>query len=241
MILALVSFTVAYMIYFLLNMYSKKKIVNENFSASKTNSEKSFTNTDKWGDSEYNLIHEITPLGKSLLKNIPKIQFPNNDSITTQLELEAIKSKISRVDELHRMQIKDEVYLDTMLDRFDITNQEKRSIESIMRTEIDPIIMNMKQQYNRTRPYRLNDNIIPIIEPPKHPSYPSGHAVQSFFSAFLLGEKYPNKRDHYIRVAERLSVNREYAGVHYESDTKYGRQIAETLFKHFSGTHNPLM
>lgn len=96
-----------------------------------------------------------------------------------------------------------------------------------MKNEINSIIMSVKEKYNRVRPYYLDDTIKPTIEQPKHPSYPSGHSTQSYFIAYILSEKYPDKREKFLKVAHQMSVNREYAGVHYESDTKFGKLVAK--------------
>ena len=74
-----------------------------------------------------------------------------------------------------------------------------------------------------------------------HPAYPSGHSTQAFFIAYILGEKYPAKKQMYSHIANTISVNREYAGVHYKSDTSYGKIVAQNIYKHFSNKNNPLL
>ena len=87
----------------------------------------------------------------------------------------------------------------------------------------------------------LDNSIIPTIDPPQHPSYPSGHSIQSYFIAYILSEKYPDKRQYFINVATKIAVNREYAGVHYESDTKFGKLVAQKIFKYFSNSRYPVV
>ena len=86
-------------------------------------------------------------------------------------------------------------------------------------------------KYNRVRPPYFDNRVIPWISVPLHPSYPSGHAVQSYTIAYLLSEKYPYKKMIYFESAKRISRNREVMGLHYPSDTEYGKKIARIIFE----------
>ena len=98
----------------------------------------------------------------------------------------------------------------------------------------DPIIMNLKVKYDRIRPSKFDKRVKEIIDLPDHPSYPSGHACQSYTIAYLLSLKYPDKEKFYLNYAKEVSENREIMGLHYPSDSEYGRKIAEEIVK-FSG------
>ena len=200
-----------------------------------------FSNTDKWGYQEKQLLDKLTSKGKKIIQYIPDIPFPTNLSYEAKEELKHIKHLQLKVNENIKNEIHKEIYLNGMLDRFQISSSDREKIISFLTTEIDPIIMNLKKKYNRVRPYHLDKTIIPIIEPPEHPSYPSGHATQSFTIAYLLSEKYPNKKDFFNTIANKISKNREYAGVHYKSDTKFGNIVAKKLFEYFSNEKNPLL
>ena len=128
-----------------------------------------------------------------------------------------------------------------MLDKFSIDKKEYNILIKFISKSVDPIILNLKKKYNRVRPYRLDTSIIPSIKPPKHPSYPSGHSIQSFIIAYLLSEKYPEKKNFFMKTAYSIAKNREYAGVHYSSDTIYGTIIAQKLSELFSNENNPLL
>lgn len=200
-----------------------------------------FSSSDKWGTLEKKLVTDITPVGIMILKSLPRIQFPDNSSVETKLELQDIHKKQISVSKTRIRDINNQIYLISMLDKLSVTRNDRIIIKDLLKREIDPIIMALKKEYNRARPYRLDETIIPIIDPPKHPSYPSGHSTQAYFIGLLLSEKYPGKKTHYMSVASEIAVNREYAGVHYSSDTLYGKIIANHLFQHFSNTNNPLL
>ena len=101
-----------------------------------------------------------------------------------------------------------------------------------------PIYFTLKYKYNRVRPYFLIKNLNTYAPHPSHASYPSGHSTQMHFVAHYLSNKYPNKRDEYFKIANEIGVNREYAGVHYTSDTEFGKKIAKIIFENLPSINN---
>lgn len=196
-----------------------------------------FSNTEKWGIKELSVKRKISKQGKKIMKELPYKPFPSNYSLTTKAELKNILKKQENIDETMIKKIREELDLNVMVDRFKIAFTDKKSIIYIIVNHVDPIIMNLKERYNRVRPYILNKKIKALIDPPKHPSYPSGHSVQAYFIAYMLINKYPNNEDFYLSIADDIAVNREYAGVHYESDTKYGKEIAKILCDKFKNEY----
>lgn len=212
------------------------KPIYESFSNKKT-----FSNTQKWGSEEYDFLQKLTPLGKKIIDSIPYTPFPPNNSTETKLEIQNIKDKMKKLKEKQQDNIENELYLTNMIDNFNANMEDKHIIYNMMKNEVNSIIMKVKEKYNRVRPYYLDNTIKPTIEPPKHPSYPSGHSTQSYFIAYILSEKYPDKREQFLKIAHQMSVNREYAGVHYDSDTKFGKLVAKKIFEYFSNNNNPLL
>lgn len=229
-ILLIITITITIIIFFTI------KPIYESFSDKKT-----FSNTQKWGSKEYDFLQKLTPLGKQIIDSIPHTPFPHNNTTETKIEIQNIKNKMENRTEKQQKNIENELYLTNMIDNFNASMEDKYIIYNIMKYEINSIIMKVKEKYNRVRPYHLDDTIKPTIEPPKHPSYPSGHSTQSYFIAYILSEKYPDKREQFLKIAHQMSVNREYAGVHYESDTKFGKLVAKKIFEYFSNNNNPLL
>ncbi|GFE48361.1 hypothetical protein So717_01140 [Roseobacter cerasinus] len=89
-----------------------------------------------------------------------------------------------------------------------------------------------KHLFGRPRPSAFDPRVDPIIDVPTHSSYPSAHAVQTHLIAHALAEVYEDSSlvGRLFDVAERISVNREYAGVHYSSDSEAGKLIAQAAF-----------
>ncbi len=79
---------------------------------------------------------------------------------------------------------------------------------------------------------------MPPVDIPGHASYPSGHATESYLLAGILAEVMPaeaSKRTNandpdstpLRRLAERVARNREVLGLHYPSDSKAGKYLAD--------------
>ncbi|MEO1551503.1 MAG: S8 family serine peptidase, partial [Pseudomonadota bacterium] len=95
------------------------------------------------------------------------------------------------------------------------------------------IAYHLKAQYQRPRPHVQDYRVEPSIPVPTHSAYPSAHAVQTHLIAHGLAEVYEGPTGmvaEMFDVAERVSVNREIAGMHYPTDTEAGRMIAQVVF-----------
>lgn len=87
-----------------------------------------------------------------------------------------------------------------------------------------------KKRFDRVRPEFLESRLRPTILTPLHPAYPSGHATEAYFIALFLSYFEPSRREAFIKDAVRIAKNREYAGVHYSSDSEAGFRLAEQVF-----------
>ncbi len=92
------------------------------------------------------------------------------------------------------------------------------------------MVMPLKYHYSRPRPWTLMPELVPPIDVPGHPAYPSGHAMTAHlmagFMLTLLPAGHPG-RDLMCPLAERIAINREVVGVHYRSDSEAGRIAAD--------------
>jgi subtilisin family serine protease len=94
-------------------------------------------------------------------------------------------------------------------------------------------VMHFKKRFARARPSQIEPRIAPLLEVPGHPAYPSGHSTQNFLIAHLLSEVIGDDAELIARVfaiARRVAENREYAGLHYASDTQAGEDLARDIF-----------
>jgi acid phosphatase (class A) len=95
--------------------------------------------------------------------------------------------------------------------------------------------MYWKHKYNRPRPAQIYPALMPAILSPAHASYPSNHALQSHLVAWCLydifeGQVAAAMRTPLFALADRIAVNREIVGVHFESDSAAGEGLAAKLF-----------
>ncbi|MGO6993973.1 phospholipid phosphatase, partial [Rhizobium johnstonii] len=68
----------------------------------------------------------------------------------------------------------------------------------------------------------------PLLAVPVHESYPSNQSFQCFSIAFAFSTILPEHpaTDELARIAQNVAENREWAGLHYPSDTQAVRDIA---------------
>ena len=103
-----------------------------------------------------------------------------------------------------------------------------------LKKELSSLILNLKYRFNRPRPKQLIDKLkidvgdvdILNFESANTPAYPSGHAIQSHVIANILSRMYPKYERSLENIADRISLSRVQAGVHYLSDIHIGKEIA---------------
>jgi membrane-associated phospholipid phosphatase len=109
-------------------------------------------------------------------------------------------------------------------------------------------VMHYKRYFNRPRPSQYSPALLPPIDVPGHASFPSGHATESLLIALCLewvmpaaastpaGNAPDNPPPPYPgisplqQLAQRIARNREVLGLHFPSDSKAGRLLAQKTF-----------
>jgi membrane-associated phospholipid phosphatase len=113
-------------------------------------------------------------------------------------------------------------------------------------------VMHYKMLYNRPRPSQYSPALLPPIDVPGHASFPSGHATESLLIALCLEEVMPGAasspklplggfapdnppppmpgKSPLQQMASRIARNREVIGLHFPSDSKAGRLLAQQSF-----------
>jgi hypothetical protein len=107
-----------------------------------------------------------------------------------------------------------------------------------------------KNIFNRARASRFSPDLMPLIDPPGHASYPSGHATQARLIALCLEQVMPGaiipvaappppppplldpvtEMSPLRMMASRIARNREVAGLHFPSDSLIGKKLADGSF-----------
>ena len=94
-----------------------------------------------------------------------------------------------------------------------------------------PIVISIKRHYGRDRPTKTAERLGvqwrgDDLDSAQSPSYPSGHTIQAYVHAVILGRKFPQHAEDFLSLAEMISQSRIDRGVHFPSDVDFGRQIA---------------
>nr|WP_250811341.1 phosphatase PAP2 family protein [Neorhizobium tomejilense] len=99
-----------------------------------------------------------------------------------------------------------------------------------------------KSQFNRLRPNQFESLLRPLLPVPVHESYPSNHAFQCFSIVFAFSTILPEHpaTDELARIAQNVAENREWAGLHYPSDTQAGRDLARRFAPYLHDAFGPL-
>ena len=92
-------------------------------------------------------------------------------------------------------------------------------------------IMLYKRIFNRARPAQVAPEKLNALTSMTgdNPSYPSGHAYQSFYTAKLLSKWEPARKKEWNEIAERIAYLRVYMGIHYPSDVEFARRLVARL------------
>jgi len=153
----------------------------------------------------------------------------------TAREIEVIK-KLQPLREKHQADIDIEIELEGIYGRFYTllnASPDTHPKMDLFMTQVfrnsTRVVFYFKDYFNRARPYHYYPEINATIEPPQHPSYPSGHAAQAYSLALALAEAFPSRREDLNAVAYKIATNREIGGVHYKSDSEAGKVLAIQL------------
>lgn len=98
-----------------------------------------------------------------------------------------------------------------------------------------PVLLTLKAHHNAARPWEVDPHLHPVVDNPGHPAYPSGHTCQTLLAVLMIKLVLPSRllTGAAVKTIEDLAadtaVNREYAGLHYESDTLAGARLAHSL------------
>jgi hypothetical protein len=106
-----------------------------------------------------------------------------------------------------------------------------------------PFIMYFKHEFKRPRPTQLEPRLRPVVDVPQHPAYPSGHSTQSHLVALLMRavSGRADVESALWSAADRIAENREYAGLHYPSDSACGVELAKLIAPIFIQENQPMI
>jgi hypothetical protein len=100
--------------------------------------------------------------------------------------------------------------------------------------QTDALLNFLKNVINRPRPYQLakayNLSLYPLMRTDAMTAaYPSGHALTGFVMADHYSKKHPEISEDLQNLGMKIANSREITGIHYPSDTKISRMIADII------------
>lgn len=174
---------------------------------------------------------------KELMNKYQNMECP--DEFTTLQELKILQDMMNNVSEDDlQFAINAEVDEEEMYRKFMRShgiNLPETFISDIFK-QTDPILFYMKKYFNRARPEQFaNSNNIPfnvlITHTANHPSFPSGHAFDSYILSHILKQIVPSKTHEIDEFAKRMRNSRNNVGLHYISDNLISQQLATDVLQ----------
>ena len=102
---------------------------------------------------------------------------------------------------------------------------------------IEPSIYHFKRYFCRGRPLRQCRGLDVMFDKvelknfPGHPAFPSGHATVAHVFAGLIAARQPHLAQAVETEAAAVARRREIAGLHYQSDSAAGKDLAQQMVK----------
>ena len=163
------------------------------------------------------------------ISSFKKQKPPSNNSFDTAQEIKALKKIPLRKDFVKKYDDIEAAFKKTAKEQ-GVEDYDKSIAKKLIK-ESAPVIMKLKKYHDRPRPYELDKNLTAFkMKSMETPSYPSGHSVQGVLIGSVLKMKYGKSA--FMQTAKNISHSRKVARAHYESDSKNGEQIGNSMFKH---------
>lgn len=131
--------------------------------------------------------------------------------------------------------------IDRLIDTYGVNPLRAARILAVTQSAInDAMIINWRFKYltDIARPDQVDPDLVPLLETPPFPAYPSGHATAAGCMEGILGYFFPAEKERLHEIAEENALSRLYAGVHFPADNeeglRLGRQVADAVVKHVS-------
>jgi len=196
-----------------------------------------FSNTGTWDDGLLAISDQETRYPKEIFASIILTPPPINSSAEAFTEITVLKSyrdlrSAEKIEDIVSENEPETLYVGkySLVEYTDGTFPATAQLLKDSYQDVTVITLREKKLFDRVRPSILDATIDTVVPVPGHPAYPSGHSTQQHFVAYVLSELDPLHSADYISRADEIAKNREIAGLHYQSDTRAGVELAKQFF-----------
>lgn len=188
-----------------------------------------FSNTQNWFDYADRVLKRKSHLLEMSDEELAIVKPPpeNTSPVVSQEIRELVKLQTNRTSDDVKRIVEEFGFCGWNMAGYQLGSNPKSDDEIIkFLYDISKIGFKLKKKFDRVRPSFLSDEIVPGIDVPQHASYPSNHSLEAHFLALVLADIYPELKSQMWAAADRIAKNREIAGVHYQSDSEAGAEVA---------------
>lgn len=90
----------------------------------------------------------------------------------------------------------------------------------------------LKRQIKRARPLQVYPHLSPVLPTPRHPAFPGGHALEAYCMAAFVCEALGKVAGDLAKsLAAQIANNREWALLHFQSDTVASVALATRIME----------
>jgi hypothetical protein len=174
---------------------------------------------------------------KGILEEFFNKPFPKNSSPEAAEELQSILKQQNNLTDKDIELIEDvEKDINEVIGEFleELGLDDNEDLIKKIADFTDPLLYKLKNYYNRARPWQLARplgigmfQVCPTNAATA--SYPSGHALDSYMIASILGQKYPEHAEKIAEFCDKVAHTRVQGGIHYQSDQDFSREICDKL------------
>ncbi|MFZ3230906.1 MAG: phosphatase PAP2 family protein [Pseudobdellovibrio sp.] len=114
-----------------------------------------------------------------------------------------------------------------------LTAQQVTALQPLIkhiREESGPYIGQIKNSFNRPRPYDYLSDLKPCLPKEQSLAYPSGHATLAALYGIVLSDLLPKNKIELEKRAEQIGLDRILGGVHHPSDVLFGKKLGLLIY-----------
>lgn len=173
-----------------------------------------------------------------LLSKYENMNPPSNEE--TMQELLYLKDRMSKISDLDLdFASKAETDETEMYRKFadQIEIKLPQNFVSEILNQVESILFYLKKHHDRARPeqFAAVHNVpfqTSITHSTFHPAYPSGHALDSYIMEHFLTLLSPENESDIKEFTKQMRESRLNAGLHYPSDNKISKTLANDIIRH---------